>query len=136
MRSRSPFDPSGLVITEFRSWPCPQDVTAAIAVSDTGGWSDVGSDEFPIMLCHLAVVSDEGWRPNRGAGDGPAEQGDGCSYAGRVRFEVLGPLRVVEAGDHAGEDEVGRRLGGARQQLVLAMLLASANSVVSTDALV
>ena len=36
----------------------------------------------------------------------------------------------------AGDDGAGLRLGGARQQLVLAMLLAQPNSVVSTDALV
>ena len=58
------------------------------------------------------------------------------SYAGGVRFEVLGPLRVVDECDHAGDDGAGLRLGGARQQLVLAMLLAQPNSVVSTDALV
>ena len=54
----------------------------------------------------------------------------------RVRFEVLGALRVVEGCEHVGDDEVGLRLGGPRQQVVLAMLLASPNSVVSTDALV
>jgi basic membrane lipoprotein Med (substrate-binding protein (PBP1-ABC) superfamily)/DNA-binding SARP family transcriptional activator/energy-coupling factor transporter ATP-binding protein EcfA2 len=81
-------------------------------------------------------VNDVGWRPKRTADDELAGQEDECSYAGRVRFEVLGPLRVVEGFDHAGEDEAGLRLGGARQQVVLAMLLASPNSVVSTDALV
>ena len=35
-----------------------------------------------------------------------------------------------------GGEGAGLRLGGARQQLVLAMLLAEANTVVSTDALV
>jgi basic membrane lipoprotein Med (substrate-binding protein (PBP1-ABC) superfamily)/DNA-binding SARP family transcriptional activator len=53
-----------------------------------------------------------------------------------VRFEVLGPLRVIDECDDAGDDGAGLRLGGARQQLVLAMLLAQPNSVVSTDALV
>ena len=61
---------------------------------------------------------------------------EGGSYAGGVRFEVLGPLRVFDGCDHAGDDGAGLRLGGARQQLVLAMLLAQPNSVVSTDALV
>ena len=99
-------------------------------------WSHVVSDDFPIELCHVAVVSDVGWRPKRSAGDELVGREDGYPYAGRVRFEVLGPLRVVEGCDHAGDDEVGLRLGGARQQVVLAMLLASPNSVVSTDALV
>ena len=49
---------------------------------------------------------------------------------------MLGPFRVIDACDHAGDDGAGLRLGGARQQLVLAMLLAQPNSVVSTDALV
>ena len=40
------------------------------------------------------------------------------------------------ARDGGGEAGAGLRLGGARQQLVLAMLLAEAKSVVSTDALV
>ena len=62
---------------------------------------------------------------------------EGGSYAGRVRFEVLGRLRVIDGRRRvAGEEGAGLRLGGARQQLVLAMLLAEANSVVSTDALV
>jgi hypothetical protein len=32
---------------------------------------------------------------------------------------VLGPLRVIGACDHAGDDGAGLRLGGARQQVVL-----------------
>ena len=61
---------------------------------------------------------------------------EGGSYDGRVRFEVLGRLRVVDGCDRGGEAGAGLRLGGARQQLVLAMLLAEAKSVVSTHALV
>ncbi|MEO7398127.1 MAG: BTAD domain-containing putative transcriptional regulator, partial [Ilumatobacteraceae bacterium] len=53
-----------------------------------------------------------------------------------MRFEVLGRLRVIDGLRRGGEAGAGLRLGGARQQLVLAMLLAKANSVVSTDALV
>ncbi len=60
---------------------------------------------------------------------------DDGSYDGRVRFDVLGRLRVVDGRGRGGE-AAGLRLGGARQQLVLALLLAEANSVVSTDALV
>jgi len=65
-----------------------------------------------------------------------AAPSEGGSYAGQVRFEVLGRLRVIDSRDRGGEAGAGLRLGGARQQLVLAMLLADANSVVSTDALV
>jgi basic membrane lipoprotein Med (substrate-binding protein (PBP1-ABC) superfamily)/DNA-binding SARP family transcriptional activator len=61
---------------------------------------------------------------------------DGGSYAGRVRFEVLGRLRVIDRSDSGGDDSAGLHLGGTRQQLVLAMLLAAPNSVISTDVLV
>jgi DNA-binding SARP family transcriptional activator len=61
---------------------------------------------------------------------------DGGSFGGHLRFEVLGRLRVIDGHDRGGDEGVGLRLGGARQQLVLAMLLTEANSVVSTDALV
>ena len=67
--------------------------------------------------------------------DAVAPSGAG-SYDGRVRFEVLGRLRVIDGRDRGGEAGTGLRLGGARQQLVLAMLLAEPNSVVSTDSLV
>jgi hypothetical protein len=46
-----------------------------------------------------------------------------------------GPLRVIDECNDASDDGAGLRLGGARQQLVLAMLLAQPYSVVSTDAL-
>ena len=65
-----------------------------------------------------------------------ATPSEGGSYDGHVRFEVLGRLRAIEGDDRSGGEGAGLRLGGARQQLVLAMLLAEANSVVSTDALV
>ena len=61
---------------------------------------------------------------------------EGDSYDGRVRFEVLGRLRAIDGDDRSGGEGAGLRLGGARQQLVLAMLLAEANTVVSTDTLV
>jgi DNA-binding SARP family transcriptional activator/basic membrane lipoprotein Med (substrate-binding protein (PBP1-ABC) superfamily) len=96
----------------------------------------VVSDDFPIGSQHAGSVVDAQWRSTRGAGDEPAGRVDECSYARGVRFEVLGPLRVVDGCDHAGDDEGGLRLGGPRQQVVLALLLASPNSVVSTDALV
>ena len=62
----------------------------------------------------------------------PLEQGP---YDDGVRFEVLGRLRVVDRRNSASDD-AGLHLGGTRQQLVLAMLLAEPNSVISTDALV
>ncbi len=46
-----------------------------------------------------------------------------------VLFQVLGPFEAVVDGDHVA-------LGGARQGLVLAALVARANAVVSTDRLV
>ncbi len=42
----------------------------------------------------------------------------------------------MDGNDRSGGESVGLRLGGQRQQLVLAMLLAGANTVVSTDTLV
>lgn len=68
-------------------------------------------------------------------GDVVTPLGEG-SYDGQVRCEVLGRLRVIDARGRRGDGGVGLGLGGARQQLVLAMLLAEANSVVSTDAIV
>lgn len=53
-----------------------------------------------------------------------------------MRFEVLGRLRVIDRRDASADDAAGLHLGGTRQQLVLAILLAAPNSVVSTDALV
>ena len=49
---------------------------------------------------------------------------DGGSYSGGVRFEVLGRLRVIDGRERGGDEGAEVRLGGARQQLVLAMLLA------------
>ena len=62
----------------------------------------------------------------------------GRAYHGVVRFEVLGPTRVVAA-VRAGtptERPVPPSLGGPKQRLVLAMLLAEPNRVVSVDRLV
>ncbi len=50
-------------------------------------------------------------------------------YSWSVDFQVLGPVRAVD-----GDDEV--ELGGPKQRLVLAMLLAAHGATVSTDALV
>ncbi len=75
-------------------------------------------------------------RHSRSAASDVATPLEGGSYGGRVRFEVLGRLRVVDGDDPSGGEGAGLPLGGARQQLVLAMLLADANTVVSTDTLV
>jgi basic membrane lipoprotein Med (substrate-binding protein (PBP1-ABC) superfamily)/DNA-binding SARP family transcriptional activator len=55
-----------------------------------------------------------------------------------VRFEVLGPTRVVAAVGTRGADDIdaARALGGPKQRLVLAVLLAEPNRVVSVDRLV
>lgn len=50
-------------------------------------------------------------------------------YSSRVDFQVLGPLRALD-----GNVEV--ELGGPKQRLVLAILLAARGSTVSTDALI
>jgi DNA-binding SARP family transcriptional activator/WD40 repeat protein len=50
-------------------------------------------------------------------------------YALRVRFEVLGPLKVTDGGAELP-------LGGPQQRLVLAMLVAGDGAAVSTDRLV
>lgn len=76
-------------------------------------------------------------RPDPGsrAGRAPATGG---TYDGAVRFEVLGRLRAfapVEAG--AGSPAPGERpLGGPKQKLVLALLLAQPNTIVSLDRLI
>ena len=95
-----------------------------------------GSDDLPIAVCDAGFVSVARQNPAVGEGvvAGSLETG---SYSGGVRFEVLGRLRVIERRRPvAAMRAFGVRLGGARQQLVLAMLLAEPNSVVSTDALV
>lgn len=60
------------------------------------------------------------------------------SYDAAVRFEVLGPLRVV-APVEAGASRPApteRSLGGPKQRLVLALLLAEPNVTVSVDRLI
>ncbi len=75
-------------------------------------------------------------RPQLVADGDAAAPLDGGSYDNRVRFEVLGRMRVVDGRDCGGDDAAGLHLGGTRQQVVLAMLLAEPNSIISTDALV
>jgi basic membrane lipoprotein Med (substrate-binding protein (PBP1-ABC) superfamily)/DNA-binding SARP family transcriptional activator len=61
------------------------------------------------------------------------------AYHSTVRFEVLGPTRVVAtagAGAAAGRPDAPLVLGGPKQRLVLALLLAHPNTVVSLDRLV
>jgi basic membrane lipoprotein Med (substrate-binding protein (PBP1-ABC) superfamily)/DNA-binding SARP family transcriptional activator len=57
------------------------------------------------------------------------------AYARSMRFEVLGPLRATAADE---DDERVRELplGGPKQRLVLALLLASPNEVLSVDRLI
>jgi DNA-binding SARP family transcriptional activator len=63
---------------------------------------------------------------------------DARTYDGVVRFEVLGSTRVVAAVDSGrrGGATTTPSLGGPKQRLVLALLLAEPNRVVSIDRLV
>jgi basic membrane lipoprotein Med (substrate-binding protein (PBP1-ABC) superfamily)/DNA-binding SARP family transcriptional activator len=75
-------------------------------------------------------------RPDPGSRGVPAPSTTG-SYDDVVRFEVLGRLRAllpVEAG--VGGPVPEPPLGGPKQQLVLALLLAQPNTVVSVDRLI
>ena len=81
------------------------------------------------------MVSEDGIRTVAGvseAGEGPA------SYDGVVRFEVLGPLRVVAPVGAGGGTQPGpdRPLGGPKQRLVVALLLAEPNTTVSVERLI
>ena len=76
-------------------------------------------------------------RYNRSA-QRPTEQVEAGAYHGRMRFELLGSLRVVATagvGARAGT-KVEVSLGGPKQRFVLARLLAEPNRVVSLDRLV
>ena len=66
------------------------------------------------------------------AGGGPD------SYDALVRFEVLGPLRVVAPVGTGGGTQPGpdRPLGGPKQRLVVALLLAEPNTTVSVERLI
>jgi basic membrane lipoprotein Med (substrate-binding protein (PBP1-ABC) superfamily)/DNA-binding SARP family transcriptional activator len=57
-------------------------------------------------------------------------------YSSSVRFEVLGPTRVMAAVRAGTPDHAQLSLGGPKQRLVLALLLAEPNRVVSIDRLV
>ena len=71
-----------------------------------------------------ASASDRAWRPH--------------VYSSVVRFEVLGPTRAVATARTAASDnaDTRRSLGGPKQRLVLALLLAEPNRVVSVDRLI
>lgn len=57
------------------------------------------------------------------------------AYDGEMRFEALGPLRALE-GVRAARSDTRSGLGGPKQRLVLALLLAEPNAVVPVDRLV
>jgi basic membrane lipoprotein Med (substrate-binding protein (PBP1-ABC) superfamily)/DNA-binding SARP family transcriptional activator len=78
---------------------------------------------------------DEGSPPDAGPLDRRVGRRD---YASTVRFEVLGPTRVAAGVGASGADDLDatRALGGPKQRLVLALLLAEPNRVVSVDRLV
>jgi DNA-binding SARP family transcriptional activator len=63
---------------------------------------------------------------------------DAGAYHGRVRFEVLGSMRVVAAVETSARVGTATELslGGPKQRLVLARLIAEPNRVVSVDRLV
>jgi basic membrane lipoprotein Med (substrate-binding protein (PBP1-ABC) superfamily)/DNA-binding SARP family transcriptional activator len=63
------------------------------------------------------------------------DSSDVNAYARVVRFEVLGRVRAFEDGV-PGHDEHETGLGGPKQQLVLALLLAQPNSTIPADVLV
>lgn len=78
---------------------------------------------------------DERSHPDDGAPDRAVRRRD---YASTVRFEVLGPTRVVAVVRTEGADDIDAApaLGGPKQRLVLALLLAEPNHVVSVERLV
>ena len=93
------------------------------------------SDELPTGARHAAEVL-RPWRPSDG-GTRPERVPDG-PYDAAVRFEVIGPLRIVAPVD-AGPTRQPlseRSLGGPKPRLVLALLLAEPNVTVSIDRLI
>ena len=97
-----------------------------------------GDERLPIVLRSRFDTFRSVSKLGRDAGSGPPSRIGGRAYHGVVRFEVLGPTRVVAA-VRAGtptERPLPPSLGGPKQRLVLAMLLAEPNRVVSVDRLV
>ena len=97
-----------------------------------------GDARLPIVLRSGFDMFRSVSKLGRDAGSGPPSRIGGRAYHGVVRFEVLGPTRVVAA-VRAGtptERPLPPSLGGPKQRLVLAMLLAEPNRVVSVDRLV
>lgn len=70
----------------------------------------------------------------------PRAGNEAAAYAPPMRFEVLGHLRAravpAPVGDAGPSGETEPSLGGPKQRLVLALLLARPNEVVSTDRLI
>jgi basic membrane lipoprotein Med (substrate-binding protein (PBP1-ABC) superfamily)/DNA-binding SARP family transcriptional activator len=77
-------------------------------------------------------------RPEERDGDPKAILLPVASYDGPVRFEVLGPLRAVAPVPAGGAtaDTGGQALGGPKQRLVLALLLAEPNTTISLERLI
>ena len=93
------------------------------------------SDSVPTGIRDDPIVlrrRDPDDRPTR-----EARHGSG-SYDAPVRFEVLGPLRVVAPVGTGGGPQPGpeRPLGGPKQRLVIALLLAEPNTTVSVERLI
>ena len=90
------------------------------------------SDRFPIVL-----RDDVQMREGPGADVG-TEGVEPLAYDARVRFEVLGTLRVVAVVSTGGRSVPTQpsSLGGPKQRFVLARLLAEPNRLVSLDRLV
>src|SRR4051794_19270787 len=82
------------------------------------------SDQIPTALRHHRNVAGAGDRRDGWVQPTPR---DDAPYARPVRFEVLGPLRIVAAvgATSTGARPVERSLGGPKQRLVLALLLAT-----------
>jgi basic membrane lipoprotein Med (substrate-binding protein (PBP1-ABC) superfamily)/DNA-binding SARP family transcriptional activator len=93
---------------------------------------------IPIVLRSRSDTFGDVSRLDRDAHDRPNTRFGGRAYHGTVRFEVLGPTRVVAVvGSGAPTGPTTQpSLGGPKQRLVLAMLLADPNRVVSVDRLV
>ena len=100
-----------------------------------GRGSCCGSDSFPTAIREALHVRRSKDPSDRGGPRSPLPE---SPYDASVRFEVLGPLRALAPvgagiGAPAGRE---RSLGGPKQRLVLALLLAEPNTTVSVERLI